>query len=137
MRTFTPATPVPSTLREFKKLYSLNKPGGAGSFPCEGCWYGVAASLPGLIIFTHKATPCNEDSHQTPALPGNPAPCRTADYPLPQHSTRRTDGRRHAAAPPGVSAQNEATERKSPVFRRAVNPFISFIFTNLQRARTL
>jgi len=137
MRTFTPATPVLSTLREFKKLYSLDKPGGAGSFPCEGCWYGVAASLPGLIIFTHKATPCNEESHQAPALPGNQRPCRKANHSSPQPSARATHGRRHTTAPSGVSAQNEADCDQNPVFRRAVNPLISFKIINLQRARTL
>lgn len=79
----------------------------------------------------------NGTPHQAPALPGNSAPCRTADYPLPQLSARATHGRRYAAAPSGTPAPNEATARKSPIFRRAVNPFISFKTINLQRARTL
>lgn len=81
---------------------------------------------PSNVNKSNNATP-----HQAPALPGNSAPCRTADYPRPQLSARATHGRRHTTAPSGVSAQNEATERKGPLFRRAVITPNSLIFRNL------
>ena len=79
----------------------------------------------------------NGTPHQAPALPGNQSSRRKADHSPSQPSTRATHGRRSAAAPPGVSAPNEADCDQNPVFRRAVNPFISFKIINLQRARTL
>lgn len=79
----------------------------------------------------------NATPHQAPALPGNQCPCRTADYPPSQHSTRATYGRRHAATSSGVSAPNEADCDQNPVFRReVVTPNFLKLF-NLQRARTL
>lgn len=79
----------------------------------------------------------NGTPHQAPALPGNSAPCRTADHPIPQHSTRATHGRRHTTAPSEVPAPNAGNRKQNPAFRRAVNPFISFKIINLQRTRTL
>ena len=90
-------------------------------------------------FFLHTTVQHIHHAHhiEAPALPGNQRPCRTADYPLPQPSTRATHGRRYSAAPSGVLAPNAANRKQNPVFRRAVNPFISFKIINLQRARTL
>lgn len=87
---------------------------------------------PSNVKQSNNATP-----HQAPALPGNSAPCRTADYPLPQPSTRATHGRRYSAAPSGIFAPNAAYSKQNPLFRRSViTPNLLKLF-NLQRARTL
>lgn len=138
---FTPATPVPLYPSGSRNYFRLNKPGGAGSFPCGGCWYGVAASLPGLHFFTYKATPYNEKHHQTPARAGNSSPRRKADHRRPQPGTGHANyGRHHpptspihrpASALEGQSGQAPETDRAAGIIR--ANPsHNSLIFINLR-----
>ena len=90
-------------------------------------------------FFLHTTVQHIHHAHhiEAPALPGNQRPCRTADYPLPQPSTRATHGRRYSAAPSGIFAPNAAYSKQNPLFRRSViTPNLLKLF-NLQRARTL
>lgn len=95
---------------------------------------GVVSSgiVRAAFLFCTSANYTHHANHiETPALPGNQRPCRKANHSSPQPSARATHGRRHTTAPSGVSAQNEATERKGPLFRRAVITPNSLIFRNL------
>ena len=101
---------------------------------------GVVSSgiVRAAFLFCTSANYTHHAHHiEAPSLPGNQSSRRTADYPLPQPSTRATHGRRYSAAPSGIFAPNAAYSKQNPLFRRAVNPFISFKIINLQRARTL
>ena len=86
--TFVTATPFTDISQFHSKRLGLNKPGGAGSFLFGRCQYGVAASLPGFIIFTKLR---HHHAHHRQAI-------RTADYPCPLSRTRRKDGRRTSSA---------------------------------------
>lgn len=90
--TFVTATPFTDISQFHSKRLGLNKPGGAGSFLFGRCQYGVAASLPGFIIFTKLR---HHHAHHRQAI-------RTADYPCQITRTRRNDGCRPAKALPAI-----------------------------------